>query len=86
MAEILGLLGIVQAAGFADEEVQEKGSFRCSFLKKRTKKLLSVWRPAFTGDGGSLTKVFLLLFLQKKKILIRESPLRSLPRPSPSAR
>jgi hypothetical protein len=37
-----------------------------SFLKKRTKKLLSVWR----GRAGAQTdKVFLLLFVHKKKTL-----------------
>jgi hypothetical protein len=41
----------------------------CSFLKKRTKKLPSVWPGLGCQAGRKRMKVFLLLFLQKKKIL-----------------
>ncbi|MCQ4162762.1 hypothetical protein NON00_22920 [Roseomonas sp. GC11] len=39
------------------------------FFEKKNQKTFIVGRPAVTGDGGSLKKVFLLLFLQKKKFL-----------------
>ncbi|MFB9971015.1 hypothetical protein ACFFMP_13845 [Pseudoroseomonas cervicalis] len=39
----------------------------CSFLKKRTKKPLSVWRPASPGDGGSLTKSLFASFSSEKE-------------------
>jgi hypothetical protein len=47
---------------------------RSSFLKKRTKKLLLLRLPNDTGQAWIVEqapgiKVFLLLFLQKKKIL-----------------
>ena len=40
-----------------------------SFLKKRTKKLLSVWPGAGGGHRAKMDEVFLLLFVHKKKIL-----------------
>ncbi|MCQ4159429.1 hypothetical protein NON00_05765 [Roseomonas sp. GC11] len=60
-----------QAAPFARQREPLAGQRffpeqECSFLKKRTKKLLSVERPAAPGDGGSLKEN---LFLQKKKYL-----------------
>ncbi|EFH11981.1 hypothetical protein HMPREF0731_1804 [Pseudoroseomonas cervicalis ATCC 49957] len=45
-------------------------SFKSSFLEKKNQKTFISWRPAVPRDGGSLKKVFLLLFLQKKKDLI----------------
>jgi hypothetical protein len=58
--------------GEADEAIQHvsfhlKG--RGSFLKKRTKKLLLLVRARVTATG-SVAKVFLLLFFQKKKRLL----------------
>jgi hypothetical protein len=49
---------------------QKKG---CSFLKKRTKKLSFVWARSLMGGALKGMKVFLLLFLQKKKILSSSS-------------
>jgi hypothetical protein len=46
-----------------DEESKVKGSF----LKKRTKKLLFVWCREFWAPGAQIYKVFLLLFVHKKK-------------------
>jgi hypothetical protein len=41
----------------------------CSFLKERTKELLSVGACLVATSDTKLIKVFLFLFLQKKKIL-----------------
>ncbi|MCQ4161136.1 hypothetical protein NON00_14520 [Roseomonas sp. GC11] len=40
---------------------------RGSFLKKRTKKLFSVQRPAWTGDGGSLKESLFASFSSEKE-------------------
>ncbi|WP_157136024.1 hypothetical protein [Teichococcus cervicalis] len=37
------------------------------FFEKRTKKLLSVWRPASTGDGGSLKESLFASFSSEKE-------------------
>ncbi len=41
----------------------------CSFLKERTKELLLVWLRRRLPARNPMGKVFLLLFLQKKKTL-----------------
>ncbi|MCQ4160921.1 hypothetical protein NON00_13380 [Roseomonas sp. GC11] len=40
---------------------------KCSFLKKRTKKLFPVWRPAVPGDGGSLKESIFASFSSEKE-------------------
>jgi hypothetical protein len=46
------------------------------FLKKRTKKTFVTWLPwpsterSAAGDGAAADKVFLLLFVNKKKMLV----------------
>jgi hypothetical protein len=50
--------------------VQQNKEASGSFLKKRTKKLFIPLRRDFAGESRrKVGKVFLLLFLQKKKIL-----------------
>jgi hypothetical protein len=44
-----------------------------SFLKKRTKKLLLVWSVLVAPVQAKMTKVFLVLFLQKKNCFLPSS-------------
>jgi hypothetical protein len=49
--------------------ILSEGKASRSFLKKRTKKLLSMGPAAMLQAWAELTEVFLLLFFQKKQCL-----------------
>ncbi len=51
-----------------NEKIVKKGQASTSFLKKRSKKLLSIGMVG-ASRGAAMGKVFLLLFFQKKKCL-----------------
>ncbi|WBV43340.1 hypothetical protein [Pseudoroseomonas cervicalis] len=55
------------AFGMAGRMAKSGSQTRGSFLEKRTKKLLSVWRPAWTGDGGSLKESLFASFSSEKE-------------------
>jgi len=70
---ITKMVGVCGASSDAQRQIEESPSF----LKKRSKRLLFFRRSYDRGHGRDLsaragTKVFLLLFLQKKKILPTE--------------
>jgi hypothetical protein len=46
---------------------------KASFLKKRSKKLLLIWIALVKPPRAQLSKVFLLLFFQKKQFLLTET-------------
>jgi hypothetical protein len=65
--------------GGSHDAAQRKKEESTSFLKKRSKRLLFLGNSQDRGHGPYLaasaeTKVFLLLFLQKKKILPTRHP------------
>jgi hypothetical protein len=51
----------------------------CSFLKKRTKKLLHVWLRLIRMGSGQIRKSFLLLFFKKEALSLRASRGLTLP-------